>query len=336
MNSSTRLALILGLQIAAGAAFVACGGDDPAEEGTPGPTTDPKTDGKVTGTLAFQSTPLYSAFVEGGMHEAKVPVILKDPSQRGKGAKFTSMDTAVATVEDTADGAMVTIKKDGSVTIKGELGEDSGNVKINIKKYTEAEWTAGQARYSKPELAIKTMGNAAPSAISLLNPMNREPNGACNTCHTSQAKVLKIENGPQQIAGYSDDDLVTIFTMGKKPEGASVKTMIPAFLWGTIHAWTVTDAEKPGLIAFLRTQAPKPNPNPIDYGVKSCDGSPLPTMPTAGQMVMLCDNNGNPINLRPGADAGTPTTTTPATDAGGTTTTTTPDAGTPSTGGDAG
>jgi hypothetical protein len=335
MNSSTRLALLLGLQVAAGAAFLACGGDDkdpaPATGGSGGDGGTP-TASTDNGGLAFVTTPLYSAYVPS--HEAQVPIVIKDASRRKMGAKFTSKDPSIATVVDTDDGALVTVKKDGKVVISGSLEGDTGNVTINIKAYTDEQWTTGSNRFSKTDLAIMPKDGSAPSAIALLDSTTRNPNGACNTCHTSQAKTLGIENGPLQIAGYTDDDLITIFTMGKKPDGAKQASMIPSFIWGMFHEWTVTEEEKAGLIAFLRTQTPKAN-GTIDYGVYPCGdaGGML------SQNTPICDKNGKPIMFgggrdggasRGGTDAGTSTTDT---DAG--TSTTTPDAGT-STTGDAG
>jgi hypothetical protein len=334
MNSSTRLALLLGLQLAAGAAFIACGSDAGGDEkpGTGGGNDAGTGTPSSNGGLSFLATPLYSAYVPG--HEAQVPIVIKDGASRGKGAKFTSNHPEIAVVSDTTEGALVTVKKEGKVIITGVLGEDSGNVSLTIKAYTEDQWKTGQARYSKSELAIMPKDGAAVSAIALVDMTARNPNGACNTCHTQQAQTLKIENGPTQIAGYSDDDLITIFTKGTKPEGASVKTMIPPFIWGMIHAWTVTEEEKTGLIAYLRTQTPKAN-GPIDYGVMACSGDAGLAMAGPGN---LCDKNGKPISFpgMGGRDAGGGGGTTPPTDAGttdaGTTTTTPTDAGRPATG----
>jgi len=319
MTSSTRLALFLGLQLAAGAAFIACG-SDAAEPGDAKPGDGEPTGGSPDdGTLQLTYAPMYSAFIEGGAHEAQLPVQLKDTSLRGKGAKFTSSDPSVAVVSDTADGATITVKKDGTTVIKASLdGQGTGSSKLTVKKYTEAQWTSGQQRFSKTDLAIVPPNGGAVTAIALLSPGARNANGACNTCHTAQAKTLKIENTPTQIAGYSDEELITIFTKGTKPAGAAQKTMIPSFIWGMVHAWTVTEEEKEGLIAFLRTQAPKANPATIDYGVQPCPGAPAPA---AGQMPMLCDNDGKPIALPGrGGDAGTPATG-GGTDAGSSTTT---------------
>ena len=305
-------------------------GSDPAEEPTGGgdPVKEP-TGETPPSTLQLTYAPMYSAFIEGGAHEAQLPVQLKDTSLRGKGAKFTSSDPSVAVVSDTADGATITVKKDGTTTIKATLeGEGTGAAKLTVKKYTEAQWAAGQARYSKQELAVVAPNGGAINTVTIATPGARNANGACNTCHTAQAKVLKIENGPTQIAGYSDEELITIFTMGRKPEGAAMKSQIPGFFWGMFHSWTVTEDEKQGLLAFLRTQAPKANPAMIDYGVGPCPGAPAPT---AGMIpTMLCDRDGNPIALpgqgggatgtdagaapKPAADAGS--STTPAVDAG--------------------
>jgi hypothetical protein len=313
MNSSTRLALILGLQLCAGAAFVACGGDDEPETGktggeamTPGGSTG-ETPGPI-GTLSFSNSQYYSGFVEG--KESVVPVQLKDAKLRANATTWTSDKPDIATVMGTADGAVVTVKKEGEVRITAKQGDDSGAVKVTITKYSDADWTAGSARFSKDVLAINAPAGQELNPIQLASPMGRNADGACNTCHTAQAKLFKIENGPLQTGGYSEEEVITIFTKGMKPEGAATRTMIPSFLWGMFHAWNVTDAEKKGLVAFLRTQQPRPNPNPIDYGVVPCEAG-------------LCTPNGTPIQLPGrggrGNDAGTT--------GGGTTTTT--DAGSP-------
>jgi hypothetical protein len=292
MKSVSRLGLLLGLCVSAGPALVACGGDD--DTGSDEGTKDGGSQGGATGngTLQLTYAPMYSAFVEG--HESQVPVLLKDTSLRGKGAKFSSSDPSIAVVSDTEQGATVTIKKEGTVTIRAELDGDTGAAKLTITKFTEDQWKLGQARFSKSDLAIVPKSGPVNILVLASDPTALNSNGACNTCHTAQAKTLKIENTPTQIAGYSDADLITIFTEGMKPEGAAQKTMVPSFAWGMFHSWKVTEEEKQGLIAFLRTQTPKANPAMVDYGVKLCPGAPPPT---AGQMPMFCDNDGNPISV---------------------------------------
>lgn len=333
MKSLLRLALVLSTRLAAGAALIACGSDSEPEPapggGDDAGTEQPSDTGDETGqtgTLQLTYSPMYSAYVEGDMHEAQVPVMLKDPSLRGKGAKFTSSDESIAVVTDTEEGGMVTVKKDGMVTINAELDGETGQAKLIIKKYTEAQWMAGQARFSRSDLAIvPAMPGGKIHLLALASGGSINKEGACNTCHTEQAKTLKIQNTPQQIAGYSDEDLITIFTMGMKPADAAQKSMIPPLAWGRFHSWTVAEEDRDGLIAFLRTQSPKPNPAEIDYGVGPCPGAPAPMQ---GMIPMLCDSmTGEPVSIPglPGQGSGTDAGTTTDSDAG---TTSDSDAGT--------
>jgi hypothetical protein len=302
MNSSIRLKVLLALQLCVGASFLACSGDDPPTDTDNGNVQgdgdggDGDDGAEGGGTLALTYSPMYSAYVEG--HESQVPVMLKDPSLRGKGAKFTSSDESIAVVTDTEQGGMITIKKEGAVTIKASLDGETGSAKLTITKYSEEQWMIGQARFSKSDLAIvPTMGGRVAITTLARDRAAYNPSGACNTCHTAQAKTLKIENTPTQIAGYSDSELITIFTEGEKPEGFPQKTDVPSFIWGMFHSWTVSEEEKDGLVAFLRTQAPKDNPAMVDYGV-------MPCAEQNGGRTEYCDSDGKPLRP-PRADAGT-------------------------------
>lgn len=310
MTPSARLALFFALQAAVGAGMLACGGDDSsdgsdesgskADGGLPSGSTDGD-------TLDFRFARMYSAFVPN--HEAQVPVTLKDASLRTMGAKFSSSDPSIATVTDTASGGLVTVKKEGAVTIKAELNGETGSARLTITSFTEAQWMTGQARYSKMELALSNPSGGAISPLLLQNPANRNANGACNTCHTAQARTLKIENTPTQIAGYTDAELVTIFTEGDKPDGVGQSSMVPSFAWGMFHQWQVTEEEKKGLVAFLRTQAPKDNPATIDYGIMPCAD--------AGRAGPYCDADGKPISFgRRDGGAGNDTSDAGTSDAG--------------------
>jgi len=296
--SAARLALRFGTRLAAGAALAICGvacesDADPVHGLDAGAQNDMA--GTGSGALKLRYAPMFSAFVEG--HEAQLPVMLTDPTLRSKGAKFTSSDPNIASVVDTAEGATITIKKDGVVAIRATLEGDFVNTKLTITKFSEAQWKAGQARYAKSELAIVPPDGGTINAVALLAPNGRNPNGACTTCHGAQANTLRIEATPTQTAGYSDQALITIFTMGKKPEDWVQKSTIPAFIWGTAHSWTVTEEEKQGLVAFLRTQPPRPQPLHSGGDRVTCIGADAAAGP------MFCDGDGYPIRL-PVRDAG--------------------------------
>ena len=43
-------------------------------------------------------------------------------------------------------------------------------------------------------------------------------------------------------------------------------TMIPQQIWQFFHKWEVTDTEKAGIIAYLRSLEPKPSNDSTDFG----------------------------------------------------------------------
>jgi hypothetical protein len=71
-----------------------------------------------------------------------------------------------------------------------------------------------------------------------------------------------VQHTPSQTAGYSDAELITIFTEGKKPEGEPQRyTFIPKEYWNMGHRWNVTEEQKKGLVVYLRALAPKGQEN---------------------------------------------------------------------------
>jgi hypothetical protein len=84
--------------------------------------------------------------------------------------------------------------------------------------------------------------------------------------------------------------------MGALPTWVEKATQPVQFIWGANHAWTVTEEEQQGLLAYLRTKAPKAVPPRVQIATRPCavvDGQPV-----------LCDARGNPIVL-PTRDGGT-------------------------------
>jgi hypothetical protein len=120
----------------------------------------------------------------------------------------------------------------------------------------------------------------------------RNADAACSSCHTSGGASgtrmlpdggmiqIDVEHTPQQTGGYTDEQLVAIFTMGKKPEGAPYRIVpklvaglpmalqTPA-LYGTIyagfHKWDMMESERKGVILYLRSLEPKSQPE-VDFG----------------------------------------------------------------------
>ena len=84
--------------LTAGTFAVGCGGDDGGDDSNQLPV------GATTLTLVF--SPMYSAYIEGGP-KCKVPV--KATGATGK-VTFTAADPSMVDIEETADGAMLTMK----------------------------------------------------------------------------------------------------------------------------------------------------------------------------------------------------------------------------------
>ena len=93
---------------------------------------------------------------------------------------------------------------------------------------------------------------------------------ACGNCHNNMSGIT-AEHTPEQTAGYSDDDLIQIFTQGMKPAGYTFTSNIlkfvpmPDCVYKTFHTWEIDDATKKGIVWKLRSlkpmnQAPPPDP----------------------------------------------------------------------------
>jgi hypothetical protein len=128
---------------------------------------------------------------------------------------------------------------------------------------------------------------------------------------------VDVEHTPQQTGGYSDEQLITIFTKGQKPENAPFRVLTQLPLIGTnlafvkglymnIHRWDVGADVQKGIIVYLRSLEPKSQPA-VDFGG---------LLPPRGATTPRLDGG----TTTPSMDGGT---TTPATEAG-----TTSDAGT--------
>jgi hypothetical protein len=158
----------------------------------------------------------------------------------------------------------------------------------------------------------------------------RNDNAACASCHVSEGAGgmqrmlpdggminVDVEHTPQQTGGYSDEQLITIFTKGQKPENAPFRVLTQLPLIGTnlafvkglymnIHRWDVGADVQKGIIVYLRSLEPKSQPA-VDFGG---------LLPPRGATTPRLDGG----TTTPSMDGGT---TTPATEAG-----TTSDAGT--------
>lgn len=276
MTASERTCLLAVLALGAATAL-GCGGDSKSGGKTPstmdgGTATDDDDDDDDSGDdddgdgaggeLTVVFAPMYSGY--DGVHEYKVPVIV----QGIKNATFTASDSAMVDIQKTAEGALITTRKAGKVTITAKAGGLTGKSELTITAFTPAEWETGKQRYTGGStLVLPTFDPCRPTPTipTIANDL------ACTNCHGTTATFGDIEHTPQQTGGYSDDQLITIFTQAKKPDGVGMHTMIPQQIWQFFHKWKVDETQKKGVVAYLRALPPKTQ-GALDFGGLRADG----------------------------------------------------------------
>jgi hypothetical protein len=80
---------------------------------------------------------------------------------------------------------------------------------------------------------------------------------------------IDVEHTPQQTAGYSDEELIAIFTEAKKPAGSKWRVLPAAFapvIYPTFHKWTVDASIQKGIVAYLRQLTPAADGPALDFG----------------------------------------------------------------------
>jgi cytochrome c553 len=253
-----RTSLIATALLAAAGVVYGCGSD--SEDGsndTTGAGSSLPGDAGTGGTgssaaLKVAFSPMYSAF--DGVHEFKLPVIVDEDG--GAGAKFEASDPSYVDIDKTAEGAMLTMRKSGEVTITATLGDRKGTAKLSIAKASAGDYDLGKMRYNNGLNAFAGLdgGAASPDAGFMI-----DAKSACTSCHGAGEKSPDIEHTPQQTGGYSDQELVQIFTEAKKPEGVPFRTVMGmgAERWKTTHKWDMTTDEARGIVVYLRGMTPK-------------------------------------------------------------------------------
>lgn len=249
--------------------------------GTAGMTAEPEVlDPNVDWTayeLVYDTS--YTAY--DGEHTYQVPFYVLDTEFEL--SDWSAIPSDAVTIEENPDtelgGVLVTIVRPvEEITIAVHSGELGGSAPIHVTIGTPEEWEMGEARYNNGvEYTIPDFDFAA-----LLDPnfMPPEPPGdlACNNCHTTGAKYFEIQHTPNQAAYYSDEDLVTILTEGKKPEGAPYRILPENLehLYVQFHTWESSEEERKGLIMYLRSLTPEGQGD-----IKLPDGTyvPVGTMP---------------------------------------------------------
>jgi hypothetical protein len=229
------------------------GGDGDVTTGTP-EDTEP-----VGDDLTLLFTPMYSAY-DGGKHKFTLPAIVQGGLE---GIKWSARPADGVDFEPDSDsgGVRITTRKSGDILIIARAGKLSGSSMLHVTDTTPELWELGEHRYNNeipfPDFMLPDAG--PDGGMAMIDPMGLDipDNLSCHNCHSATATALDVEHTPQQTGGYSDEDLIKIFTMGMKPANAKFHTPFPETLYMRFHTWEATDDEKLGLITYLRSLTPK-------------------------------------------------------------------------------
>jgi hypothetical protein len=311
MVRAQRTQLKLLAALVAGTVAIACGGGDDkpvgdgdgaggTTSGTGGDTAGGNPGGSTGAALTIAFNPMYSAF--DGKHTFLVPVRVTGAS--GKLTVTTSPEGFVDS-EPAMDGVTLTTRKAGKckVTIKDAAG-NSGEADLEVTQNDPADLDIGKDRYANgidaftlPEgglmfPGIPEGGIPRDADGGIIFPeggirgfdagITRNDMAACTFCHVPDGQQaangntmqIDVEHTPTQTAGYSDADLIKIFTEGVKPEGSKYRVvngggLLPdaaaARIYAMFHKWNVDAPTQKGIIAYLRGLPPKAQGD-IDFG----------------------------------------------------------------------
>jgi hypothetical protein len=249
-------------------------------------------------------SPMYSAYVtdDPGAHQFQVPAIVKGISASDANSVTwgVSDPTAVSCSTDTMTGGiMITVQKAGAVTIVAQTSAGCGQSVLNVTPATQAQWQTGNARFNSSVPVYggciglggkKDYPDGGASACPTVGP-------GCVQCHGAVPKNMyfqSVPNTPEQAGGFSDQELIGIFTNGMVPAGGYYDTsIISPLAFSVFHRWRdIQGSDQQAMVTYLRSLTPIPEgPGNFGGGGSSDDGGSgttdatvEPTSPTCGAM----------------------------------------------------
>lgn len=131
--------------------------------------------------------------------------------------------------------ALATMTKPGETTVNVRSGETTLTSKLVVKAYSDADVAAGKARYE-----------TGPADG------DRRP---CASCH---AKPDGVDHSPLKMAGFDDDVILGVIQNATYPPSTTGRAVASDYapkgpLEFKEHKWNLTDQEKAGVLAHLRS-----------------------------------------------------------------------------------
>jgi hypothetical protein len=215
-----------------------------------------------TNDLDVIFSPMYSAY--DGVHTFQIPAVVDGVNQSAVAWSVSDPTVASVATDPITGGAMITVLNSGSVTVTANLSGACGTSTLTIDSATADQWDAGYQRYHDgipPETDAGGRG------------FNFNPQAQCIACHNPDATptpgspFTAVSHTPEQAGGFSDSDLIGIFTMGIVPDGGYFDdSIIPYNAWHNFHQWSMTTAEQQGIIVYLRSLTPAPQNGSANFG----------------------------------------------------------------------
>jgi hypothetical protein len=210
--------------------------------------------------LDIYFSPMYSAF--DGVHSFQLPAMVTGIA--ADALTWSISDPALAILQPNPQGVMITMQKAGSGTIVATAGTSCGAAPLLVSPASPDDWMVGSARYNSGLAlgagAVTTDGGAI-------------ENAACTSCHGDNATngpFRTVSHTPQQTGGFSDDQLIKIFTEGTLPPYAYFdESIVPKYQWSVFHRWTMTPEQAKGMVVYLRSLVPQPQKGyRADFGLR--------------------------------------------------------------------
>lgn len=228
-----------------------------------GPDANSSSESNVeSADLELHFPKMYSSFAPG--HEFKLPVDVDGV----KNVKWSVSDDSIADIEKQEDGSgMITVRKAGTVDIIAKAGSLTGRAQLVVTAATAEEWEAGNQRYNNGIVLKRGEGKNREAGAPPSNDPSRKQ-ASCTNCHSGASAANEsadVEHTPMQTAGYTDQQLIDIFTKGTKPAGVPQRVMMSKDMWKRIHQWSMDEFAVKGIVVYLRSLEPK-SQGETDFG----------------------------------------------------------------------
>jgi hypothetical protein len=268
--SSRGIALALRVVLLSGLAG-ACSSSPDSKGPAAGVSATPGTCERSQIDILF--APMYSAF--DGVHTYQVPAVVDgiDPSA----ITWSISDSSIAVLQPGGEGVMITVQKAGTATIVASAGSICGTSLLTVTPADPDDWMVGSARYNDGVVLGPGRGPGGGPGGGGGRGDAGPLEAACTSCHGDTATngpFRTVSHTPQQTGGFSDAELIKIFTEGVLPPNAYFdETIVPRQQWSFFHRWGMTPEQAKGMVVYLRSLVPQSQKGMRgDFGGRRGDG----------------------------------------------------------------